>query len=245
MEQHAFIMEATAGAILLIVGARLALLSRQTREVPERLISLAFLLWALGYALYDIPYVFTEGDESVAPFFAYTSILAFNVGNVVLAVFIKRVFRKEERWADWLVVAIAICFAVGLAGSAWVGDWEQYDPVGNPGYWPQTVGDYAVPAWMGFEGIAHYLKMRRRLEIGLCTPLACHHFLLWGLAGSLWVSLELVIVLQDFVYLSAGDWSVALAIANGLLELVPIGMIWLIFFAPAGYRRWIDGAAPA
>jgi hypothetical protein len=131
------------------------------------------------------------------------------------------------------------------AGSAWVGDWEQFDPVANPGYWPQTAGDLAAPIWMGVEGLAHYVKARRRLEIGLCTRLACHSFLLWGLAGLLWSGLEIVIVLQDFVYLSAGDWSGALGIANGLLEIVPISMIWLVFFAPAWYRRWIEGAAQA
>lgn len=245
MEQHAFVMEALAGVSLLVVGARFALLSRRTRQAPESLISLAFLSWVLGYALYDIPYVFTEGDQSVAPLFAYTSILAFNLGNVALAMFTKEVFRKQQRWAGWLVVAIAVCFALGLAGSAWAGDWEQYDPVANPGYWPQTVGDLAVPIWIGIEGLAHYVKARRRLKIGLCTPLTCHHFLLWGLVGALWSALEIIIIAQDFVYLGAGDWSIALGIANGLLEIVPIGMIWLVFFAPAGYRRWIEGMAPA
>jgi len=245
MEQHAFTMEAIAGVICLIVGLRLFFLSRQTGQAPEYFISLTFLSWALGCALYDIPYAFTEGDQSVAPFFAFTSILAFNLGNVALALFTKEVFRKQQRWADWLVVAIAVCFVLGLAGSAWVGDWDQLDPVANPGYWPQTVGDLAVPIWMGIEGITHYVKARRRLEIGLCTPLTCHYFLLWGLAGALWSILEIVVVVQDFIYLSAGDWSGALGIANGLLEIVPIGMVWLVFFAPAGYRRWIDGVAPA
>jgi hypothetical protein len=245
MEQQAFIMEAIAGVIFLIVGVRLRFLSRQTGQAPEYFISLTFLLWALGYALYDIPYAFTKGDQPVAPFFAYTSILAFSLGNVGLAMFTKEVFRKQQRWAGWLVVVIAVCFVLGLAGSAWVGDWEQFEPVANPGYWPQTVGELTPHIWMGVEGLAHYVKARRQIKIGLCTPLICHYFLLWGLAGVLWSGLEIVVVVQDFVYLSAGDWSGALGIVNGLLEIVPIGMIWLVFFAPVGYRRWIEGVAPA
>ncbi len=67
----------------------------------------------------------------------------------------------------------------------------------------------------------------------------------WGLAGALWSILEIVLVMQDFVYLSAGDWSAALGIVNGLLEIVAVAMIWLAFFTPAAYRRWIEGAAPA
>jgi hypothetical protein len=98
---------------------------------------------------------------------------------------------------------------------------------------------------MGVVGLTQYASARKRLELGLCAPLTCHHFLLWGLAGALWAVLEIVIVVQDFIYLSAGDWSGALGIVNGLFEIAPIGMIWLAFFAPAGYRRWIEGAAPA
>jgi len=185
MEQSAYIMEAIAGVIILVVGSRLYWLSRQTGQAPEYFIALAFLIWALGYALYDIPYAFAEGDQSIAPFFAYTSMLVFNLGNVALALFTREVFRKQQRWAGWLVVAIAVCLALGAAGSAWVGDWEQVDPFANPGYWPQTVGGLIPAIWMGVEGLAHYARARKRLKIGLCAPLTCHHFLLWGLAGAL------------------------------------------------------------
>ncbi len=243
MEQNAYIMEAIAGVIFLIVGMRLFLLSRQTGQTPEYFIALTFLLWVVGYALYDIPFAFTEGDESVAPFFAYSSLLVFNLGNLVLALFTREVFRKKQRWAFWLVVAIAVCLVLGPAGSAWVGDWEQVDPIANPGYWPQAVGGLAPAVWMGIEGLLHYANARKRLKVGLCAPLICHHFLLWGLAGTLWAGLEIVVSIQDFIYLSAGDWSGALGIVNGLCEIVPIGMMWLVFFPPAGYRRWIEGAA--
>jgi hypothetical protein len=245
MEESAYIMEAIAGVILLIVGVRLYLLSRQTGHAPEYFLALMFVVWALGYALYDIPYAFTEGDESIAPFFSFSSLLAINLGNVFLALFTRDVFRKKQRWALWLVVAIAVCLVLGSAGTAWVGDWQQADPLANPGYWPQIVGGLAPAVWMGVEGLAHYASARKRLKIGLCAPLTCHHFLLWGIAGALWAALEIVLVAQDFIYLSAGDWSGALGIVNGLLEIVPIGMIWLVFFAPASYRRWIEGAAPA
>jgi len=242
VEENAFIMEAIAGVIFLIVGVRLCALSRHTGGAPEYFIALTFLIWALGYALYDIPFALSGGDESVPPFLAYSSLLAFNVGNVVLALFTRVVFRQEQRWALWLVVAIAVCLAWGAAGSAWVGDWEQINPLANPGYWPQTFGGLAPAIWMGVEGLIEYPRARKRLKLGLCAPLICHHFLLWGLAGALWAILEIVLVAQDFIYLSAGDWSEALGIVNGLLEIVPIGMMWLVFFPPAAYRRWVERA---
>ena len=126
-----------------------------------------------------------------------------------------------------------------------MGDWEQVDPLANPGYWPQTVGGLVPAVWMGVEGLARYINARKRLKIGLCAPLTCHHFLLWGLAGALWAILEIILVMQDFIYLSAGGWSGALGIVNGLLEIVPIGMMWLVFFPPAVYRRLIEYETPA
>jgi hypothetical protein len=245
MEENAYIMDALAGAIFFIVGVRLYWLSRQTGQTPELFIALTFLLWALGYALYDIPYAFAEADQSIAPLYAYSSVLAFNLGTVAFALFTKEVFRKKQHWAGWLVVAIAVCLALGAAGSAWVSDWEQVNLLANPGYWPQIVGGLAPTVWMGIEGLAHYASARKRRRLGLCAPLICHHFLLWGLAGALWAILEIVMVMQDFIYLSAGDWSGALGIVQGLLEIVPVAFMWLVFFPPAGYRRWIEGAKPA
>ncbi|MBW2578620.1 MAG: hypothetical protein JRE38_11195 [Deltaproteobacteria bacterium] len=245
MEESAYIMEAIAGVIFLIVGVRLFLLSRRTGQAPEYFISLTFLCWAFGYAIYDIPYAFVEGEESIAPYFSYPSLLLFNLGNISFALFTKVVFRKKQRWASWLVGAIVVCLVLGAVGAAWVGDWEQVDPIANFGYWPQLVGGLAPTFWMGVEGLAAYASARKRRKIGLCAPLTCHHFLLWGLAGSLWASLEIVVVAQDFIYLSAGEWSDVLGVVNGLLEIVPLGMMWLVFFPPAIYRRLIENETPA
>jgi len=243
VEENAFIMEVVTGVVCLVVGVRLYALSRRTGHAPERLIAFTFLFWAVGYALYDIPYLLSGVEGSVPPFFAYTSLLVFNFGNIAFALFTRVVFRAQERWAGALLVVIVGCMLVGVVGSAWVGDWEQIDPVANPGYWPQTVGGLAPSLWMGIEGFAQYTRARRRRKLGLCEPLTCQNFLLWGIAGTLWTVLEFVLVVQDHVYLSAGEWSNALGIANGLLEIVPIAIMWLVFFPPAAYRRWIESAA--
>jgi hypothetical protein len=245
MEENAFIMEIIAGAIFFCVGIRLYRLSRRTRQAPEYLVALTFLAWACSFAIYDIPYLFTPEGESVHPAAAYGSLLAVNVGNIALALFTREVFRKRERWATWLVVAIALLMVCGSAGTAWVGDWEQINPVANPGYWLQTVGGLAPSVWMCIEGFSQYRSARLRRKLGLCEPLTCQNFLLWGVAGALWMGLEFVLVAQDHFYLSAGELSGALGIANGLLEIVPIALMWLVFFPPAAYRRWIEREAPA
>jgi hypothetical protein len=245
VEENAFFMEAITGVICLTLGVRLCWSGRRSTEHSKTLIGLTLLIWALGYALYDIPYAFTRSDESTSRFFSYASMLSFNLGNVVLAIYTQEVFRKQEKWAGWLVVAVAICMLLGSAGSAWTGDWEQVDPFDNPGYWPQTMANLLPAFWLGYEGLSQGLRARGRLALGFIEPIDRHRMLLLGLIGTLWLLLETVIVVQDFIYINVGDWSGMLGIANGLLEIVPMSMLWLAFFPPAPYRRWIEATVPA
>ncbi len=245
MEQNAYIMEAISGVIYLVLGLRLCWRSVRSGEWSEQIFGLALLIWATGYALYDIPYAFTKPGELIPPFFSYTSALAFNLGNLTLAVYAKDVFRKRENWAGWLVVALACCALLGATGSAWVGDWEQVDPLRNPGYWPQTLANVAPAFWIGCDGLTHFFAARKRVALGLVDPWPHNQMLLFGLVGSMWSVLEILVVVQVFVYVNLGAWSLPLGIANGLLELLPMGLLWLVFFPPAAYRRWIEGAAPA
>ena len=245
VEQNAYIMESIAGAACFLLGVRLYRRGRQSAQLPELFLGVTLLIWAVGYGLYDIPYAFVESDERIPAFFSYASILAFSLGNVVLAIFAKEVFRKREHWAGWVVVAVAVCAVLGAAGSAWVGDWEQIDPLDNPGYWPQLLANFIPSFWLGADGLADFFGARKRTALGLGDPLIRHRILLLGLTGALWAVLEVVILIQDFIYINVGDWSLALGIANGLLEIIPVAMLWLAFCPPAAYRRWIGAAALA
>jgi len=245
MEQNAYVMEALSGVIYLVLGLRVYWRSRRSIQLSDSYMGLALLTWALGYALYDVPYALAASDELIPPLFAYTSILAFNLGNVFLAMFTQEVFRKREYWAGWLVVAIATCLLMGAAGAAWAGDWELIDPVENLGYWPQMLASFVPTCWLGFEGLIHSFSTRKRLALGLLEPFPCHRILLLGVAGALWAVLEIVIVIQDFIYINVGDWSGVLGVANGVLEIAPIILLGLAFWPPAPYRRWLEGPTPA
>jgi hypothetical protein len=245
MEQNAYIMEVLAGIVCLVLGVRLYRRSRQSSQRPEQFLGMTLLIWAVGYALYDIPYAFVDLDDLIPPFFSYASMIAFSLGSIALAIFAKEVFRKRENWAGWVVVAIAVCTLLGATGSAWVGDWEQVDPFDNLGYWPQTLANFVPTFWLGVEGFALLFSVRRRAALDFEQPLIRHRILLLGLTGALWALLEVVIFIQDFVYINAGDWSAALGIANGLFEIAPFATLWLAFCPPVAYRRWVEGAAPA
>jgi hypothetical protein len=244
MEDNAYIGDVIAGLVFVAVGLRLLRLAVKTSGAPERLLSASFLLWGLGYALYDLPYALLDDDALLMRFFL-ASRVAIDAGGVTFALFIQRVFRNRDRWAPWLVVGIAVCYIVGLAGSVWVGDWEGVRPLSNPWYWSERLANIAPVAWMAIEGFLHYARARPRRRLGLCDPLVCNRFLLWGLTGALWLVLELTILPQEIGYEVKQEFSAALGILSGSLEVAPVALVWLAFFPPTCYRNWIGGGARA
>lgn len=228
----------------LIVGIRLYALSARNAQTPDRLLSVTFLFWGCSYFIYDIPEIFFYGSAQLPPLFSFSSALSLYLGTITFAAFTRAVFRPEERWALWLVAGMVCCLIVGVAGSVWVGDGSGEHPLSNPWWWVTRVGCVAPLVWMAAEGLAQYVTAVRRQRLGLCTPQVCNRFLLWGLAGSLWVALELVDGAEYFAYEMIGEYPGLLLVLVGWLEVAPGGMIWLIFFPPAIYRRWISSDAP-
>ncbi len=237
--------DAIAWVAFLYVGVRLYRLSRLTRQLPEFLIAATFLLWVLSYLFYDIPYAIFRSDELLPAVSSYASLIALSLGNITFALFIRSVFRPDARWATWLVAAIVVSLVAGVAGSAWIGDWEGTNPLANPWYWLEYFGGFAPSVWMAAEGFGQHFKMRRRLKLGLCEPLACNRFLLWGIAGALWMILEGIITANDFAYALTGQWSLLLDFGVAAFEVVPVVFIWFVFFPPEFYCRWVEGAGHA
>jgi len=227
----------------LYAGVRLHLLSRRTGEVPEYLIAVSFLFWVASYTFYDIPYAVVRSEALIPAVCSYGSLIALALGNVAFALFIRSVFRRDSWWATWLVGAIVVSLVAGLAGTAWIGDWEGIDPLANPWYWLEYFGSFAPYIWIAAEGCAQHLKARRRLKLGLVGAMACNRFLLWGIAGLLWVILESIRTANDFVNALTGQWSELLNFGIAAFEVIPVAIIWCAFFPPEFYRRWVEGRA--
>ena len=240
MEQYTLIGEIVAGLAYLLMGMQLIRLSLQTRHVPERLLSATLLSWGLSYLVYDAFIVFAGTGASIPNWVEFSSVLVMYIGSIFFTFFTRSVFRGREGWASWLAAAITIGILTGLLGCLWNGDWKGGDLISNPWYWPKWACGAAPMVWMGVEGFSHYIKARQRRKLGLCEPLDCNRYLLWGMAGVLWAALELVVIAQDFVYQRTGAWSETVGLAVCGLEIVPVILIWLVFYPPARYRRWFN-----
>lgn len=237
LELLPYVQESIAGLIYLVAGVRLWRLSGRTGHDPEWLLGTSFILWGACYFLYDIPYLLL--DESTAAPFLFAARLSLDLGTLAFVIFIRQVFRNEERWAVWLVAATIACLVAGLAGSMWIEDWGGILAASNPWFWPGWLATTVPNVWMATEGFLHCASARRRQRLGLCDAATCHRFLLWGIAGSIWVLLQLAVVFQYFEYEAQQQWGFALGTAVGFLEIAPVVAIWLVFFPPAFYRDWV------
>ena len=240
MEGHAYIGELAAAIFYLIVGTRLLRLASRTGETPERLLAGMFITNGLSYVVYDIPVIFNL--ESLWAPLNFAARVAYLPAPVLMAAFTRQVFRREDPWGAWLVVGTAALLVAGVAGSALEGDWEGFS-ISNGWFWLEWVG-YTVPfGWAGAEAFGQYRQARRRLSLGLCDPLICNRLLLWSLFATMQVCASLAVLLQYASYEQQNLFSATWDTLIGALEIFSVAPIWLIFFPPAAYRRWIEGTA--
>ena len=241
MEGYAYIGELLTAIFYLVVGIRLLKLASRTRQVPERLLGALFVCSSASYLAYVSPMVLAE-DSLWTPLNFLGRVLYLPV-PVLLAVFTRQVFRPNSRWAAWFVWLSVIVPVAGVGGSALGGDWEGYS-LGNPGFWAEWAG-YTLPfGWAGVEAFIQYAKARRRRKHGLCDPIVCNRFLLWGIYAVLTVIASLLILPMYAHYARHGQFTATWDRLVGAAEIASIAVIWVVFFAPAFYQRWINGNAP-
>ncbi len=241
MTESAYLTEIVAAFLYVLVGAPLLRLARRTRDVAARLIGTTFILWGYSYLLYNFPLAL-NAETLLEPFF-FAGRIFYDAGVLTIGVFTLRVFRAEEPWARSLVLATFACLAAGVIGSAAVGDWEGVHLLTNPWFWVEWFGMGLPLGWVGIEGLCEYVRARRRMALGLCDPLICNRFLLWGLTGFLLLSSNFALIPQYIEYERESLFSSAMDLMLGTFEYLTIGLIWLVFFPPRWYRHCLGGAA--
>jgi hypothetical protein len=242
MEEQAYVGELISALVYLYAGMRLLRLSSQTGEVPERLLGAMFLVTGTSFLLYDLPIILDS--ESLWTPLNFAGRVAYLPAPVLLAVFTRRVFRPEGAWAAWMAYGSAILLVAGVGGSVWSGDLEGFS-VGNPWFWAEWMG-YTIPfGWAGSEAFVQYRQARRRMQLGLCDSLNCNRYWLWGCFGAMQVLVWVAVIPTYAEYEQGGAFTATWDALIAAGEIFSLALIWLIFFTPAFYQRWIQGAGPA
>ena len=143
--------------------------------------------------------------------------------------------------SGFIVYATAALLVVGVGGSALVGDFEGFT-LGNPLFWFEWVGSSIPFAWAGAEAFGQYYSSRKRQRLGLCDRMTCNRLLLWGLFGLTQIALSLVLVQMYADYAVNNAFSALLDRVFGVLEMFALALIWLVFFPPRFYEKFISGS---
>ncbi|MBW2493219.1 MAG: hypothetical protein JRE43_00570 [Deltaproteobacteria bacterium] len=243
MEGDGYIGGAIAGLVYFVAGYRMLRLSFKTKESPERLLGAMFLFWSIAYLFWYLGLALDETPLATPLMFVENT--TDQAGQIALVLFLRLVFRRDERWAGWLTAVMVGAIVLGVVSSAWVGDLEGIRPLSNPWY-PLLNVHLVVTFWLMIEGIRHYRMARQRMRLDLCKPLDCNRYLLWGLTGAVWLAVDFGALVGEILYEETGVWSPTLDTMIGAGELVAIALIWFVFFPPGAYQRWIErsGSAP-
>ena len=239
MEGDAYLGELLAGIIYLLAGARLALLGIRTGEIPERFLGVSFTMFGASEVFYCLP-EFEIFSDLQTPFY-FAARVAYLPGCVLIAAFTARVFRPDDSWARWLVWGVAILATAAVGGSALQGNWDGFS-LSDGWFWLEWTS-YTLPfGWAAAEAFREYRQARRRVSIGLCEPSVCNRVFLWALFGVIQLAGLFVVIGQYAAYerenLFSSTWDI---LYSGTI-LVALVAMWLAFFPPKSYVRWINGA---
>jgi hypothetical protein len=241
MEESATTGELITSLVYLIAGVRLVRMSRLTREIPERLLGASFLFMGAGSLFYSVAII--SSFEALWTQFNFSARISYVIGFILVAFFTQRVFRPEERWGRWLVYGTVALFIAGVGGSAMSGDWEGFS-TSSGWYWLEWVG-YQVPVtWTCVEATAEHIRARRRQQVGLCEPLVCNRLLLWACFGALQACGNVITVGQYVAFEQTQVFTAGWDYFYSAASISALVMMWIAFFPPAYYKRWLDRANP-
>ncbi len=237
-----------------VVAIRLLWLARRTRQLPELLLGAAILCSALlGYGVMIAGLVVrgTTTDPAAVPTLAVWLMgvgrCVHDFGVTLFLAFVVYVFRRRATWARALAGAMVVVMWGGLVVAASRGSFRA-EQVGSLPWWCEYAVIWTYPLWAVVEAYGYGVMVRRRVLLGLASPLVANRFFLWA-TGALFTFLATGTA--SIPYLMIGDveltlrWMPAIRVATALLGLVSVSCSLFAFLPPAWYRRRFEAPRPA
>jgi hypothetical protein len=230
----------------LLLGVRLLLLARRTRELPEMCIGLAMLLMGgLGYPLIMTARMAVRLAGPTRVGVMAFAVVLMGVGILAVGVFTWQVFRPAERWPLWALAAAALSMLVCLLLQA-------RDPgLEAAAFHNQGLGfrlfllhSALASGWGASESLLTGSRLRRRLRLGLADPVVTERVLLWGVASLASAIVSATSTTAGFLGINFAATTFGAAV-TAPLGLIAAGSMWLAFLPPSAYLRWVRERAAA
>jgi hypothetical protein len=231
--------------VSLIVGVRLVLLWRRTRQQPELLIGIGVLgIGPVGYGLTVVGQLAGSSSPAVGRTILAIGMFAVGTGVVAKYVFNWRVYHPSEARLKLLAWIAAGVLVGAWIHSAWVSGFADVGTIGAR-YVVRQVLQVGCLLWGSIEALRYWTLMRKRVPLGLADPVVANRFLLWGIGagaaglGSFIGCAAQVIVGSPMLETS---WVMASSSLHGMVAAVALS---LAFMPPEAYRRFVSNRARA
>ncbi|MCG8591967.1 MAG: hypothetical protein MJE66_21945 [Proteobacteria bacterium] len=163
----------------MVLAGRLLWLARRTRELPELLIGLTFLLATPGQCLVGAAQVNHAGLESLSVELLTFGRFLFTVACGTCALAVWRIYRPYGFASLAVMYVVILSLGAGFVNQLLPGPNGQ--PMRSPLYWMGTAAQFFTFAWAAYEALRTWRSLRHRPHTGWLST--AHRFLLWGVAS--------------------------------------------------------------
>jgi hypothetical protein len=226
-------------AINLIVGGRVLKMGIASRAAPELLLGATLLFDGLEWLFWLIGVYTPLADTPLGGWFVIGCRTGIFVSMSFQLQFVRRVFRPDSSWARIFTTIVTLTIATGLFVGTYLGD-EMGFASGRIWIWLELGGAVTTLLWCALEAGSHYLKMRRRIPLGLADPVVANRVLLWSCYGAANAVSQATYMMAIAI---AGAEGVYPYVLDGIMSTATsIGsiLIWLAFFPPLAYLRFLS-----
>jgi hypothetical protein len=223
--------------VALWVGVRLLAQWGRTRELPELLLGLGVLgIGPVGFGLVMFAAAAGASNPDAPSFAAGLSALAVAGGTSAKAIFNWKIYHPRSLAVGAVAIASIAALAVavmadamttGFAPSAWM----------KPGWMMvRQVIQIGVLLWGASESIGWWLRMRKRVRIGIGDPIVANRFLLWGIGAGSAATGSLVGMSVGLVTGRGMNELPELTLLLSGIGLVSAISLWLAFVTPEWWK---------
>jgi hypothetical protein len=229
----------------LVLGIRLLLLARRTRQLPERLLGWSFLCGGfLASLLGWIIYTPMRPPEPYLTPLLYVLRAAVGTSCGLLVVMAWKVFRPEEAWAKALVVLLSLSFVSYVLQSP-IGKMSNAELVRSPIFWWHSVVVWFPYFWHTFEAARYQSMLKKRWAIGLPVDLGLvTRMQFWtvamGAEALMFVSVQVI-----RLWNVATGQAVSPALLVAMLGVFCTSSFWMAFFTPKAILKRVEREAAA
>lgn len=226
------------------VGLWLLLKARRQGVLPELLLGASLALDGLEWLLWVLAIETPAAGTGLGDVFGVGCRVGVLGHNICLLSFTWLVFRRESRAALGLVVLVSALASAALFVGVALGDYMGYRS-DRIWIWIEVGTLHVAYAWTLAESMLHQARLRRRVAHGIGDPVVANRLLLWGVYGGASLCSSLAYNLSIGVATFAGEYPFFLDALMSVPSCVAALALWLAFFPPPAYRRWLRAGREA